>query len=602
MTESNVQTALQPEIVWKLDDLYLAPDDPQIDVDLSRAREMADSFSQRYRGKVADLDPAALLGALRELEEIITVGYKPMGYASLAFAAQTQDQSRQALVSRVREVTTDVSNRLVFFDVELKTMPEERFAPLAEAPELAGYRHHLETLRAFAPHTLSEPEERLFARMRLTGASAWSQLYTEVTSGLRFRVEVDGEVKELNDPATRALRTKPDRGVRERANDVLYSVYSDNSRVLTYIFNTLFQDHKLDVEARSFSSTMEPTALANELSPEVIERLLSEVEAHYSLAQRYYRTKASLLGLEGDFRYYDLLAPLRKEETRYDFDQAKEMVLNAFGEFHPRMRQISEQFFQNEWIDATPRLGKRGGAFCSGLLPAYHPYVLTNFTGRLDDVFTLAHELGHGVHFYLARQQTPMNYSPTTPMAEVASVFGEILLSKRLRESEQSPEMRLSILSGMIEDAIATIFRQTMYTRWEQRAHAARGKAVVPAEEYSSLWLEESQRLYGDSVIMGDLDRWGWVTIPHFVQYRFYCYSYAFGHLLNFALYQSYMEKGDQFVPGYLELLSSGGRDRPEKLLEAVQMNPLEPGFWDRGFQVLEGLLREFEQAAAAVS
>ena len=600
MSEAERGPDALPEIAWKLDDLYLGPDDPRMDADQARAGEMADAFARQYRGKVADLSPVGLLESLRQLEEIVTIGYKPMGYASLAFAAQTQDQHHQALVARVREATTNLSNRLVFFDVELKAMPEERFALLAGAAELVDYRHHLETLRVFAPHTLSESEEQLFASMRLTGASAWSQLYTEVASSLRFPVELDGEVKELNDAETRALRTRPDRGARQGANNALYSVYSANSRVLTYIFNTIYLDHKLELGLRSYSDTIEPTALSNELSPELIERLLSSAESHYPMVQQYYRTKASLLGLEGDFHYYDLMAPLQKDDPRYDFDQARGMVLDAFGHFHPQMRQIAGAFFQNQWIDASPRPGKRGGAFCSGLLPAYHPYVLTNFTGRLDDVFTLAHELGHGVHFYLARQQTPLNYSPTTPMAEVASVFGELLLSRRLRDVEPEPRVRLSILSGMIEDAISTIFRQTMYTRWEQRAHARRAEGVVPAEEYCAIWMDESARLYGDSVIMGDLDRWGWITIPHFVHFRFYCYSYAFGHLLNFALYRSYMEKGERFVSGYLQLLGSGGKDRPEKLLEAVGLNPLEAGFWDRGFQVLEGLLAEFQEAARA--
>jgi oligoendopeptidase F len=274
------------------------------------------------------------------------------------------------------------------------------------------------------------------------------------------------------------------------------------------------------------------------------------------------------------------------------------MVLDAFGSFHPRMAEAAASFFDRRWIDAAPRAGKRGGAFCSGMLPAYHPYVLVNFTGRLDDVFTLAHELGHGVHFYLARVQTPLNFSPTTPMAEVASVFGEILLAGRLRQKETDPLMRRQILGGMIEDVIATIFRQVMYTRWEQRAHARRAEGVATADDFSALWVEESARLYGGAVILDPLDRWGWITIPHFVQYRFYCYSYAFGHLLTFALYRKYLEEGDAFASSYLKLLEDGGKDRPERLLGSMGLNPLEPDFWDRGFWLLEELLAEFKEAA----
>jgi len=591
-------TNQEKDIQWRLDDLYQQLSDPQIDAALARAAAMAQSFSGSYRGKVAQLSPADLVEALRAQEEITTVGYKPLGYASLAFAAQTQDAQRQSLLSRVREATTNLSNQMVFFDVELKALPQERFDLLFQAPELVDYRHHLETLRAFAPHTLSEPEERLLAQMRLTGASAWSQLYTEVTSSLRFPVEVDGQRKLLTDAETRALRTSPDRSLRRRAGESLYTVYSDNSRVLAYVFNTLFQDHKITLGMRSYADPIEPTALANELSSKVIEVLLRAVEMRYGLVQEYYRIKARLLGLEGDFRYHDVLAPLTQEEPKYDFDQGRALVLESFGRFDPKMRDIAGEFFEKEWIDATPRPGKRGGAFCSGLLPAYHPYVLVNYTGRLDDVFTLAHELGHGVHFYLARGQTPLNYSPTTPMAEVASVFGEILLSKRLREWETDPVVRRDILSKMIEDAIGTIFRQAMYTRWEQRAHARRAAGVATPEEYGALWMEESGRLYGDAVAFDPLDRWGWISIPHFVHYRFYCYSYAFGHLLNFALYRKYLDEGDAFVPLYLELLASGGKDRPERLLRDLGLNPLEPTFWNQGFHILEELLAEFKEAA----
>ena len=590
----------QAEVTWDLGDLYSSPSDPGIEADLDRAREMVRSFGDSYRGRVAQLSAEKLLGALREEEEITTAGYKPLGYASLAFSAQTQDPQRQSLLVHVREVTTEIFNGMIFFDVELKMASDEEFNRFLGAPELEAYRHYLGHLRAFAPHTLSEPEERLMSQLRLTGASAWSQLYTEVTSGLRFPVEVDGEVKELTDAETRALRTKPDRDLRRRAGESLYRVFSANGQVLTYIFNTLLQDHKITTGLRSYSSSIEPTALANELSPEVIELLMSTVEAHYGLAQDYYRLKASMLGLEGDFRFYDLLAPLEKEERQYGFDESKALVLDAFGSFHPRMEEVASTFFESRWIDATPRPGKRGGAFCSGMLPAYHPYVLTNFTGRLDDVFTVAHELGHGVHFYLARDQSPLNFSPTTPMAEVASVFGEILLSNRLRSRGADPLVRRQVLGGMIEDAIATIFRQVMYTRWEQRAHARRAQGVVTPDEYRSMWSEENRRLYSDTVMFDELDSWGWIGIPHFVQYRFYCYSYAFGHLLTFALYRKYLEEGEDFAPRYLELLAGGGKERPEKMLEVVGLNPLEPDFWEKGFQVLEGLVSEFKQVVAA--
>lgn len=585
------------DILWDLGDLYASATDPQIEADLAETRRLAEDFAAKYRGKVASLMPDEMLAALKQVEQMYTIGYKAPGFAFLAFSADTQSPELQSLVSRTREETTQIFNMLVFFDVELKAAKDEEFARFLAAPQLADYHHYLRVLRTFAPHTLSEAEERLFAQMRLTGASAWSQLYTEITSNLRFPIEVDGKLKQLTDAEVRALRSEPNRDLRRRAGETLYSVYENNSHVLNYVFNTLFQDHKLTIGMRQYQEPIEPTALENELSPAVIETLMSTTEANYGIAQDYYRLKARLLGLEGDFRYYDVLAPYTKEEKKYTFDEAQTLVLDAFGQFDTRVRDIAEKFFTQRWIDATPRPGKRGGAFCSGLLPAYHPYVLTNFTGRLEDVFTLAHELGHGIHFYLARQQHVLNYDPTTPMAEIASVFGEILLADYLRKRDPSRELQRLILSNMIEDAVATIFRQVMYTRWEQKAHARRAAEVATAEEYGSLWMGENDKLYGQSVAFDALDRWGWISIPHFVNYRFYCFSYAFAHLVTFALYKQYQNDRQAFPSRYIELLSSGGKDRPEALLAIVGLDPYDPTFWQRGFDLVRELLNDFQGA-----
>ncbi|MBI4321831.1 MAG: M3 family oligoendopeptidase [Chloroflexi bacterium] len=589
-----MMTAKKADTLWDLSDLYNDPADPQVEADMAEARQMADDFATKYRGRVASLSADEMLAALRELERIYTLGHKPPSFASLAFSVETQSPELQNLVSRTRVEWTQALNTIVFFDVELKAAKDEEFARLLSDPKLADYYHYLKLLRAFAPHTLSEAEERLFAQMRLTGAAAWSQLYTEIASGLRFPIEIGGETKELTDAEVRALRSSPDRDVRRRAGEVLLGTYERNSHVLTYVFNTLFQDHKLTIGLRKYQEPIEPTAQESELSPTVIETLMATTEANYGIAQDYYRLKAESLGLAGDFRYYDVLAPYTKEESKYDFGQAQSMVLDAFGRFDGGVRGIAERFFAERWIDATPRPGKRGGAFCAGLLPAYHPYVMTNFTGRLEDVFTVAHELGHGIHFYLARKQNVLNFDPTTPMCEIASVFGEILLADYLRQRDSSPEPQRLVLSNMIEDAVATIFRQVMYTRWEQKAHVRRAAGLVPPEEYGSLWMEENGRLYGDAVDFDVLDRWGWVAIPHFVHYRFYCFSYAFAHLVTFALYKKYREDGQGFAPRYVELLASGSKDRPEVLLGAMGLDPYDPGFWQRGFDFLRELLDEF--------
>jgi oligoendopeptidase F len=269
-------------------------------------------------------------------------------------------------------------------------------------------------------------------------------------------------------------------------------------------------------------------------------------------------------------------------------------VLDSFRSFEPKFASIAQEFFDRRWIDAMPRPGKRDGAFCSGGLPSAHPYVLLNYNHRIEDVSTLAHELGHGIHFYLSRRNTPVNFWATTPMAETASVFAELVLMKRLLEAEKDPEVRRSLLGLRIEDIISTVFNQVSYTRWEQKAHARRADGVVPVEEFNQLWLDERKRLYGDAVKLESRDRWAWISIGHFVHYRFYCYSYAFGQLLVLALFRKYEEEGAAFIPKYVELLSSGCSDTPQNLLKRVGIDRNDSAFWERGFQTLAGLLDEF--------
>lgn len=579
---------------WDLSDMYPSPDDARLRDDLGRARTLADAFAEKYRGKVATLGPGELQRALVEFEALMEAVYRPQIFSSLLFSQNTADEGAQALLNKTREASTDAFNRVAFFDVELKKITDEQHRTLMSAPQLQNYRHYLQALRKFAPYTLSEAEEQLSATKNLTGKAAFSQLYTEVSSRIRIPLVVDGEKKEVNVAEARALRSSPDRDLRRRATDGLMKAFEEQSHVLNFCFNTLFQDHKLETELRGYKSVTDPTYLDDELSEEVVESLMRATEAHYPLAQRYMRLKAKALGLK-DFSSHDVLAPLGESEKKIPFDEGRKMVLDAFGAFEPKFRDIAGEFFDKRWIDVMPRPGKRDGAFCSGNVPSAHPYVLLNYQGRIEDVSTTAHELGHGIHFYLSRKQSPLNFWPTTSLAETASVFGELLLMKRLMEQEKDEGARRNLLGIRIEDIISTVFNQVAYTRWEQKAHARRAEGTAPAEDYSKLWVEERKRLYGDSVQMFPQDRWGWISIGHFVHYRFYCYSYAFGQLLVLALFAKYEEEGAAFIPKYVELLSSGSSDTPQALLARMGVNIADPDFWARGFKTLEALLDEFE-------
>ena len=393
----------------------------------------------------------------------------------------------------------------------------------------------------------------------------------------------------------RALRSSADRALRERASRAIHEAHAERSHVLGFVFNTVLQDHKIELDLRNYPTPIAPTLLDDELSAEVVESLMATTEANYALAQRYYRLKARALGL-GDFGTHDLLAPLPGKERKIPWEEGKRLVVDGFRSFSPLFAEIAERHFARRWIDVLPRPGKRGGAFCAAAVPELHPFVLTNYNERVDDVATVAHELGHAIHFTLAGKQSLLNYGPTTPMAETASVFGEIVLARRLLDAEQDPVARRALLATRIEDILATVFRQVMYTRWEQAAHARRAEGVATAEDYGALWRREVGRLYGDAVALSDLDHWGWIGIPHFIHSRFYCYSYAFGQLLVLALYRRYTEEGDAFVPRYLDLLAGGGSGTPEELLARVGIDVHAPGFWQQGLDTLADLVSDFEK------
>jgi oligoendopeptidase F len=408
----------------------------------------------------------------------------------------------------------------------------------------------------------------------------------------------DGE-KEVTVSEARAMRSDGDRRVREAATVGVLKAHADQAHVLNYIFNTLYEDHRQTIGLRQYQDPMAPTLLDEDLDREVIDALMTAVEDAYPLAQRYYRTKAKVLGI-ADFATYDTLAPYAEKEKEVAYAEGKQIVLDSFQSFSGRFADAARGFFDNRYIDVPPAPGKQGGAFCSGMRPGLHPYVLLNYAGKLDDVMTIAHELGHGIHFLLAGEaQNLYNYYPITPLAETASTFAEMITVNRLLSLESDPDVRRQLLASRIEDAVATIMRQVMYTRWEQRAHARRAEGEVPAEEFSKLWAEENKRLYGDAVRTTEWDPWGWISIPHLVKYRFYCYSYAFGQLLVYALIQQYQEEGEAFVPKFLEVLAAGGSAPAGQILAKVGMDIKDPAFWRKGLTLLEGMLQEYEAAVA---
>ncbi len=590
------------EVRWDLSSLYAGSDDPVLTEALQAAKQSADSFRQSYYGRIAvpDLDAELLCQALQEYEQLQLKIVKPYSFAQLLFSGDSRDVGAARLLARVREAWQEVHETTLFFELELLQLEDEVYAALLLDPGVAEYGLYLSTVRAHAPYTLSEEVEQALKRKDLAGKEAFSQLFDEVTAGLRFNFQFPGEEqeREVAGEELLALLYHPERTVREEAFSAFLHKHSEQALVLTSCFNNILLDHGKEAELRHYPDLMTPTHLSSETEPKMVEQMLSVTEAHYPLAQEYFELKRQLLGLDR-LKNTDLYAPVAIESRSFSFDEARAMVSAAIADFSPELAAIVQRLHKKGRIDAAPRAGKSGGAFCLGVAPGADPFVLLNFTGNLRDVSTLAHELGHAVHYTLSGQQNFMHYHAPLPLAETASVFGEMLLTRHLLDNEPNREIKIALLCAKIEEIIATTFRQTVLTRFEQAAHQRRGQELLSADDLCDLWLQENARLFGDAVEMIPAYRWGWSYISHFIHARFYCYSYVFGELLVLALYQKYRAEGEAFVPGYLDLLRAGGSARPVDLVQKLGIDLTDPDFWAQGYALVRELLEELKALLA---
>ena len=596
MTEATETTLSGAEgITWNLSDLYLNLEDPQIEKDFKDAFSKAKSFEEKYRGKINSetITPTFLLKAVKELESISEQTGKLISYAYLMFATDTSNPKHGAFLQSIQEKTTEIRKHLMFFELEWIALPDEIANHLLEDEVLSRYSHFLQTERRYKPHKLNEPEEKILDEKANTGSRAFMRLFDEVINNIRFKVKLDGKIKHFTESETLALLYDTDRNKRKAGAIGLTKGLKENAHVLTYIFNILVQDHTSNDRLRSFTDPMASRHLDNEIDKPTVDALMTSCEKNFDMVEKYYNLKKRLLGLK-KFHDYDRYSPIFPERKTIGYKESKKIVLEAFGLLSPRMAEIAKEFFDNSWIDAELRSGKRGGAFSHSTVPSVHPYVFLNYTGRLRDVMTLAHELGHGIHQYLSRKQGYFQCHTPLTTAETASVFGEMLVFHTLKESEKDPKTRLSLLCSKLEDIFATVFRQVVLTRFEEKLHhARRNEGELTSSRINELWIEANKPMFGDSVELTKDYAWWWMYIPHFIHSPFYCYAYSFGELLVIALYQKYQNERNLFVPRYIELLSSGGSDAPEKLLARVGVDITDPNFWQGGLDLLREMVNE---------
>jgi oligoendopeptidase F len=530
---------------------------------------------------------------VRASEETTRVAHKLYSFAGLSFAADTQDQTAQSLQARVQQFLADMENRTLFFSLWWKDLDEENAKRLMDAS--GDYRYYLEEMRHFKPHTLSEPEEKIINLKNVTGPEALITLYSTITSRYVFKLEAEGETKELTRGQLMAYVQGPDPDLRAAGYQELYRVFGEDGPILGQMYQTRVRDWRNEnLTLRKFSSPIAVRNLGNDIPDKAVDTLLDVARKNAGIFQRYFKMKARVLGME-KLRRYDIYAPVAKAEKPFEYGSAARMVLDSFSEFDPTVGDLARRVFNQDHMDSEVRKGKRDGAFCWSVTPEMTPWVLLNYQGRARDVATMAHELGHAIHSMLAAQHSAFTFHASLPLAETASTLGEMMLTDRLLSEESDEAVRRDILFKQVDDAYATIMRQSYFALFEKQAHEMVVKNAS-VDELSAAYMENLKEQFGDSLELSDEFKWEWVSIPHIYHTPFYVYAYAFGQLLVLSLYQQFKREGEAFKPKYLKILSAGGSEAPARILSEAGIDIESAAFWQGGFDVVEGLVRQLEE------
>lgn len=582
---------------WDLTQLFPGFDSPELQGAFDNVEEQVASFEGVRNKLKPDMDVDTFLDAVRASEATSRIVNRVYSFAGLSFAEDTQNQNAQSLMGRVQQFAAEMQNRTLFFSLWWKELDDANADRLMSAS--GDYRYYLEEMRHFKPHTLSEPEEKIVNLKDVTGSSALVNLYDAITNRYVFKLEVNGEVKELTRAQVQPYIQGPDPDLRARAYQELYRVYGEDGPILGQMYQTRARDwHNENINLRRFSSAMSVRNLVNDIPDDVVDTLLDVTKRNSKIFHRYFKLKARHVGV-GKLRRYDIYAPVARSDKPFEFAAAANMVLESFSAFDPKIGDLARRVFDQNRLDSEIRKGKQSGAFCASINPEDTPFVLMNYTGRARDVATLAHELGHAIHAMLASHHSVFTFHSSLPLAETASTFGEMMLTEKLLAMETDEAVRRDILFKQMDDAFATILRQIYFAMFEREAHAMTQKNAT-VDEMCAAYMENLKEQFGDSVELSDEFKWEWVSIPHIYAVPFYVYAYAFGQLLVFSLYQQFKAEGDSFKPKYLKILSAGGSEAPAKILAEAGVDIRSAKFWQGGFDVLSRMVDELEKLPVA--
>jgi oligoendopeptidase F len=577
---------------WDLSDLYAGTDDPKLQTDLNDCASATKAFAESWRGKLGAASAADVRRAIEAYEHIDEVLSRVMSFAGLLHAGDLTDASRGRFMQDMSERATEIASDLVFFELELNEMPEDRMASLKTDPAIGPYSVWLDQVSRWRAHQLSEDMETLLQEKASTGRGAWNRLFDETMAELRF--DVDG--KALTNAEVLNMLSSANRAERKAAGEAVGKTLGDNGRLFAQITNTLAKDKAVEDKWRNYAKPISSRNLANQVEDEVVEALVDAVrEAYPSLSHRYYKLKAKWFG-QDHLDYFDRNAPLPDSDDRtISWQEAETTVLDAYAAFSPKLADVARPFFEKPWIDAPARAGKSPGAFAHSTVPSVHPYLLVNYQGKTRDVMTLAHELGHGVHQRLAASQGHFLAQTPLTLAETASVFGEMLTFQKLLAETTDAKSRRTLLASKTEDMLNTVVRQIAMLQFERVVHKERRDGEISAERLGEIWMETQYESLGPTLRFDDGYKWFWSYIPHFIHSPFYVYAYAFGDCLVNALYAVYEDGEAGFADRYLAMLSSGGSKGHKELLAPFGLDASEPAFWKRGLDVISGFVDELE-------
>lgn len=586
-------------VIWDLSDLYPSHIEGNFVADLEQLDGRAEKFAKEWRGRVATLSEQELVRFIAGFADMYETADRLGSYTHLLWSTDTLNPETGKLLQRVREEITRAFSRLAFVSVELCTIPAERITELAQTPDLAAYKHWIETVNVRRPHTLSEEVEQVLSEKSLTSRSAWIRLHDEVQN--RQVYPYDGEM--LTEPQILKKLHSPNREERKAASEVFSTGLNAIVGTQAYIFNTVLADHAQEDRLRKHTTWIESRNQSNEANSETVDKLIESVVSRYELLHRAYALKQRLLAVE-TFYDYDRYAPVgNAASTVWSWEQARTLVVESYTAFHPRAGEIAAMFFDNNWIHAPVLKGKSGGAYSAGTVASVHPYVFMNYTGTSRDVQVLAHELGHGIHQFLSRGAGQLLMDTPLTVAETASVFGEMLVFRTLLERTTTREERLALLVAKIDDTMSTVMRQIALNRFEDAVHTARrAEGELSVERFSELWMETQRPCLGPNVVLSSGYKNWWCYISHFIHTPGYVYAYAFGELLVLALYERYRSAPEGFPELYIEMLSAGGSKSPEDLLAPLGMDISDPAFWQKGLASIDALISEAEALAAEIA